>query len=55
VEVVIREMTEENAMRLRKHRLTTSTVKLTLAILNIPLNQDLVIKWQLKQQILRKN
>src|SRR5699024_10071239 len=30
VEVVIREMTEENAMRLRKHRLTTSTVKLTI-------------------------
>ncbi len=30
VEVVIREMTEENAMRLRKHRLTTSTVKLMI-------------------------
>lgn len=30
VEVVIREMTEENAMRLRKHSLTTSTVKLSI-------------------------
>lgn len=30
IEVVIREMTEENAMRLRKHRLTTGTVKLTI-------------------------
>lgn len=30
VEVVIREITEENAMRLRKHSLTTSTVKLTI-------------------------
>lgn len=30
IEVVIREITEENAMRLRKHRLTTSTVKLTI-------------------------
>src|SRR5690625_3181708 len=30
VEVVIREMTEENAMRLRKHGLTASTVKLTI-------------------------
>src|SRR5699024_3725669 len=30
VEVVIREMTEENAMRLRKHALTTSTIKLTI-------------------------
>lgn len=30
VEVVIREMTEENAMRLRKHSVTTSTVKLTI-------------------------
>ena len=30
VEVVIREMTEENAMRLRKHRLTTSTVNLAI-------------------------
>lgn len=30
VEIVIREMTEENAMRLRKHNLTTSTVKLTI-------------------------
>lgn len=30
VAVVIREITEENAMRLRKHSLTTSTVKLTI-------------------------
>lgn len=30
VEVVIREITEENAMRLRKHSLTTSVVKLTI-------------------------
>lgn len=30
VEVVIREITEENALRLRKHALTTSTVKLTI-------------------------
>lgn len=30
VEIVIREITEENAARLRKHRLTTSTVKLTI-------------------------
>ena len=30
VEVVIREMTEENAMRLRKHSLATSTVKLSI-------------------------
>lgn len=30
VEVVIREITEENAMRLRKHSLTTSTIKLTI-------------------------
>lgn len=30
VEVVIREITEENAMRLRKHALTTSTIKLTI-------------------------
>lgn len=30
VEIVIREMTEENAMRLRKHSLTTNTVKLTI-------------------------
>ena len=30
VEVVIRELTEENAMRLRKHGLTTRTVKLTI-------------------------
>lgn len=30
VEIVIREMTEENAARLRKHHLTTSTIKLTI-------------------------
>lgn len=30
VEVVIREITEENAMRLRKHSLITSTIKLTI-------------------------
>jgi len=30
VMIVIREITEENAMRLRKHALTTSTVKLTI-------------------------
>lgn len=30
VEVVIREITEENAMRLRKHSLTTSTIKLSI-------------------------
>ncbi|WP_080145738.1 Y-family DNA polymerase [Marinilactibacillus piezotolerans] len=30
VEIVIREMAEENAMRLRRHYVTTSTVKLTL-------------------------
>lgn len=30
IEIVIRELTEENAMRLRKHCLVTSTVKLTI-------------------------
>lgn len=30
IEIVIREMTEENAVRLREHQVTTSTVKLTI-------------------------